>query len=311
MSPAPDLEVSRRVEVAPTGGRVRQHIRWLRDEGFERLVEEDDLHPLARIRRARSRRAWRRSSGARSPSRAVFVVGAQRSGTNLVLRTLAAHPALGIRNENDRRNFREYQLLDDRRVVETVERSAQHAVVFKPLCDSHRVDSLLALPFSRPPRAIWVHRNVDDRVRSAVRKFGSHNRDILAAIAEGRAASGIWQAGGISAAQLATLRALDVASLTPESGAALFWYLRNARYFDLALDQRDDVLLLGYDAFVTRPETEIPKLCSFLSIDPAGLLPIAQLAIDPNRSARPALQIDDRVRALCDDLDARFAALVH
>lgn len=309
---ADDGSAAGQLDLGHPEGRIRQHLRWLRRDGLARLVEEDDLHPFDRLGRVRRRRAWRRSTGALPPSRAVFMVGAQRSGTNLVLRTLAAHPALAIRNENDRRAFRNYELRDDRRVIETVERSAQHAVVFKPLCDSHRIDALLALPFSRPPRAIWVHRNVDDRARSAVRKFGSHNRDVLAAIAQGNTTHHMWQAGGLSARHIDLLRSLPAAALTPESGAALFWYLRNVRFFDLGLDERGDVLALGYDTFVARPGLEIARLCQFLAIDPAQLPAAAPRAIDPDRSvgsARPALEIDDRVRALCDDLAARFAAL--
>jgi hypothetical protein len=317
-SAAPDKTYAAHTLVARREGRVRQHLRWLRRDGLARLVEEDDLHPIARLARARRQHAWRSATAAQPPSRAVFVVGAQRSGTNLVLRTLAAHPALATRNENDRRVFRDYQLRDDRRVIETVERSAQHAVVFKPLCDSHRVDALLALPFSRAPRAVWVYRNVDDRVRSAVRKFGSHNRDVLAAIAAARTVPAIWQAGGLEAQHLDLIRSLGVAALTPESGAALFWYLRNVRFFDLALHERTDVLPLDYDAFVARPGQQIPRLCRFLDLDPAVLLATAPDAIDPNRSvpsgepgssARRVFEIDGRVRARCDDLAARFAAL--
>ncbi|MCB1300140.1 MAG: hypothetical protein KDB28_02425, partial [Tetrasphaera sp.] len=59
-------------------------------------------------------------------------------------------------------------------------------MLFKPICDSHDTDKLLDLfgGAANPARALWAYRAVDDRVRSAVTKFGDVNQQVMARIAK-------------------------------------------------------------------------------------------------------------------------------
>ena len=45
----------------------------------------------------------------------------------------------------------------------------------------------------------------------------------------------MWQAGGLSDDHLALVRGYDYSAMSPESAAALFWYLRNSLYFTLGV----------------------------------------------------------------------------
>src|SRR5204863_5539031 len=98
-----------------------------------------------------------------------------------------------------------------------------------------------------------AYRSVDARVRSAVAKFGDVNRRVLGDIAGGRGLDR-WQAQGITDATMGRLQSIDWSSATAETGAAAFWYVRNALFFEQGLDQRGDVALCSYDAFVNDPE---------------------------------------------------------
>jgi len=80
---------------------------------------------------------------------------------------------------------------------ETVARSRHAFVLVKPLCDSHRIDELLDLPGLAPGRAVWVFRDVDDRARSEVSKFGDSNLLALRRIADGTSGTD-WQAQRLS-----------------------------------------------------------------------------------------------------------------
>ena len=126
--------------------RVRRHLRWGRTEGFSRLVEEDELNPLTRVRVAAAKWEWRRAhprpAGLATP---VYVVGLQRSGTNMLARGLDVAPEFEVHNENDSAVFDHFLLRDDDVVRRVVLASRQEYVLFKPLCDSHRVDHLLEL----------------------------------------------------------------------------------------------------------------------------------------------------------------------
>ncbi len=288
-------------------GKVRRHLYWARNEGLRKAVEEEELNPLIEVPDALRKRWWRLRHGVTPGSaRPVYVVGLQRSGTNMVVRGLDRAPEFEVHNENDRTVFSRYQLRSTERVAQVVAASRQQFVLFKPLCDSDRVTTLLDdLGTAVPGRAVWIYRAVDGRVRSAVTKFGDHDQQVLATVAAGGGGH-LWQARALTARQRELVASLDPAGMTPASGSALLWYLRNELYFELGLDRRDDVALVSYDAFVRDADAAMRALCAFLG---ARYRPALVAHVD-RRSWRPGpqLDIDPRVRRLCDDLTARLDA---
>lgn len=291
--------------VAYTARRIARHLRWVRTEGLRRLVEEDRLNPVERARTALAKRRWRRAHGV-SPGQArpVYVVGLQRSGTNMLMRGFDAAPEFEVRNENDRRVFYRFQLRSDETLTAVIGASRHAYVLVKPLCESHRVDELLALPGPAPGRAVWVWRDVDDRARSEVAKFGDSNLRALRGIAEGTIGDE-WQGQRLDDEARALIGDFDYDRMTPHTAAALFWYVRNRLFFSLGLDRRADVLLSSYDALVDDPEAATRRLCDFLGLryDPRLCAHVARRA--PHR--RP-LDIEPRIRALCDGLTDQLVA---
>ena len=284
--------------------RVRRHLHWARREGVGRLVEEDELNPATRIgaavRRWRWRRAHPRPAGVAMP---VYIVGLQRSGTNMLTRGLDRAPEFEVHSENDRAAFDRFLLRSDQTIARIVARSRQPYVLFKPLCDSHRVDELLDGVHSETPgRAIWVYRGVDGRTRSALSKFGRNNLLVLADIAAGRG-SRMWQAQRLPDATLAVISSFDYRAISPETAAALFWWARNNLFFDLGLDQRGDVILASYDDILAEPRAGISAICEFLGLE---YRPELAAHIAPRSSRRDALVIDPRVRHLCGQLQERL-----
>jgi hypothetical protein len=287
--------------VARTARRLRRHLRWGQTEGFSRLVEEDELNPVTRARVAASKWQWRRShpraAGLATP---VYLVGLQRSGTNMLARGLDIAPEFEVHNENDRDVFDHFLLRDDDVVRRVVLASRQEYVLFKPLCDSHRVDHLLdTLGTPSPGRAIWAYRDVDGRVRSAVSKFGRNNLLTLRDIAAGKGA-GMWQAQRLSKATLDEIASYDYTTMTAETAAALFWWIRNGLYFETGLDRRDDVLLASYQDMLATPVVGMQAICRFLGLTYRSDL-IEHISPRGPGGAKP-LNIDPRVRALCDHL---------
>ena len=285
--------------------RVRRHVRWVRNEGWARIVEEDELNPVTRIRVASTKRRWRRShpqqAGTATP---VYLVGLQRSGTNMLARGLDTAPEFEVHNENDRAAFNQYLLRSDAEIRSIVMASKHQFVLFKPLCDSHRVDDLLdSLDTPTPGRAIWAYRDVDGRVRSAVSKFGRNNLLVLGDIAAG-SRTGMWQAERLSGATLEQIRSFDYTTMTPETAAALFWWVRNGLFFDRGLDQRDDVLLTSYQDLLANPTAAMQSICRFLGFPFRDEL-VEHISPRAPGGAR-ALDIDPRVRVLCTQLQDRL-----
>jgi hypothetical protein len=286
--------------------KAARHLRWARQDGLSTLIEEDDLRPISRAGRAWRKWRWRRVHGVDvGTAMPVWLVGVQRSGTNMVVRGLEESPEVEVHNENDGAAFDRFRLRPDPVLRKIILDSRHRYVLFKPLCDSHRVDELLALDTPTAGRAIWAYRGVDGRVRSALAKFGDTNLRVLTDIAAGRAGD-MWQAQRLSPASVDLIQSFDWASMSPASAAALFWYVRNNLYFDLGLDRRGDVLLSSYDALVADPEAGTRRMASFL-----GLAWDRDLAdhIERRDGGRPApVELDPRVRRLCDDLEERLAA---
>ncbi len=288
--------------------KVARHCHWAITQGVGRLVEEDQLNPVVRAGTAKEKARWRRANprpaGHAAP---IFVVGLQRSGTNMLVRGLERAPEVEVHNENDRRAFSNFRLRSDDVVCALIEQSRHDYVLFKPLCDSHRTVELLALPTATAGQAIWVFRQVDNRVRSSVAKFGNSNLLALRAIAGGQTARR-WEAGGLSPQSLALLRDLPLGSLSAESGSALLWCIRNEVFFTQALDRRPDVSLVSYDRFVADPAGVMSALCGKLGI---SYRPSFVEGIRAQGTAgRARLDLHPRVRQLCEQMQARLDAVL-
>ncbi len=91
--------------------------------------------------------------------------------------------------------------------------------------------------------------------------------------------------------------------MSAESGAALFWYLRNSLFFDLGLDQRDDVFLVSYDRLVANPDSGFASIDRFLELEDAD--PLESEEIRSLKQAAP-LEIDPSVRQRCEALQQRL-----
>ncbi|MFV2019066.1 hypothetical protein [Micromonospora sp. LOL_023] len=290
--------------IAWTARRIARHARWIRSEGLRRLVEEDRLNPIDRAGTAWTKLRWRARHGVpRGQATPVYLVGLQRSGTNMLVRGLENAGEFEVHNENDGRVFRRFQLRDDPVLTAVLRRSRHAYVLVKPLCESHRVDELLDLAGVAPSRAIWAWRDVDDRARSEVAKFGDANLRALAAIADGTIGRR-WQGQRLDADTYELIHGFDYRRMDPHTAAALFWYVRNTLYYRLGLDQRGDVLLSSYDALIADPAGQVSRLCDFLGV---AYRPELSAHIAPRAPHRRPLPIDPAVRTLCDDLTKRLA----
>lgn len=292
--------------LAYTARRIRRHLRWARTEGIGRLIEEDRLNPVERVGTALAKARWRRKHGV-TPGSAVpvYLVGLQRSGTNMLVRGLDRAPEFEVRNENDRTLFHRFQLRSDEVLAAVIRRSRHAYVLVKPLCESHRVDQLLDLPQVAPGKALWAWRDVDDRARSEVAKFGDANLRALQAIADGTIGDR-WQGGRLDEETRELIRSLDPFRMDPHTAAALFWYVRNELFFRLGLDRRPDVLLCSYDALIADPPAALRRVCEFLGL---AYHPRLAAHIEARVRQRSRLPIDPRVRARCEELTARLAGI--
>ena len=257
-----------------------------------------------RARRLRKTLWQRRHLDPALPRRALFLVGCQRSGTNMFQRVLDASPHTRVYNEDARPAFREFRLRGAARVARLVARSPAPLVLFKPLCDSQHVDRLLdAQPRSR---ALWLFRRYPDVVSSLVRMWGPHQLHTIRRIQRGAWEELGWRGERLSPASLARVRALAHAELTPHEGGVLVWYLRNSFFFELELARDPRVRPLAYEALVAEPAACFGRVFEFLELpfEPGFAAEVSARAV----AGPPFPELAGAIRELADELQARIEA---
>lgn len=236
------------------------------------------------------------------PKQVSFVFGCQRSGTKMLMRVLDKSPATRIFHENHASAFRDFQLRSDRTVRALVRMNPAPCQIFKPICDSQRADELLAR-FS-DAHAIWLYRHYDDVANSAVEKWGGHQREVVAAVASGAVEGWGWRTERVPAPVVEAIRAVYRPDLGDEEGALLFWYMRNALYFELGLHREPRARLVKYEDLARRPEDTFPPLFAHLGV-PFSAESIAGVHADSVGRRQPP-RASEAIRALCADLLARM-----
>ena len=229
----------------PASQKVVPFLRRVRTQGLAQVARDHHIDPRTRIPLEYQRLRWRMRHGVAGQAVPVYVVGLQRSGTNMLVRAFQNSVETQVFNENDRRAFHVYSLRDMEVVRRLVVASPRRVVVFKPLKDSDRIVDILEDPaMPGQARAIWAYRSFEGRVRSSLGQFDDNNLTVLRAAADGSSGE-LWQTRFMGPRLLELVRSLDVGSMNPESAAGLMWYLRNTLFFELALDHRDDVAVVS------------------------------------------------------------------
>lgn len=255
----------------------------------------------------RLRRNWRRATkssvqalrmrmGPDRPRRQAFVVGAQRSGTNMVMNLLDRSYETTVFHETDPRAFDDYYMREAEVIQALIDDAPGPLVVIKALCEMDRLAWLMAR--FAPARAIWIVRNYDDAVSSSLRSF-TQVAGQVAAIVRNRNAHP-WIGRGMSDVTHERLRDLYTPGMTDATAVALFWYIRNRLLYDAGFHRDPRVLVVSYDRLVANPGEELRRLFDFLDIAvPAGI-PEHVSSTSLGRGRRP--DIGAAVRAECDRL---------
>lgn len=236
------------------------------------------------------------------PTQVSFVFGCQRSGTKMVMRILDNSPMVRIFHENHASAFSDFELRSDAVVRALVALNPAPAQIFKPICDSQRADELLA----NFPEAngVWVYRHHADVANSATEKWGFHQREVVAAIATDDLERWGWRTARLPASTIAEVKRVYRPDFTTAEGALLFWYVRNAFYFSLELQEHPRMLLVKYENLVLDPARSFPPLFAHVG-SPFQASYIARVRPDSvGRKEAPAARPE--LLALCADLQARL-----
>lgn len=224
------------------------------------------VHKLNRMRHQWHRQHWQRQQiDPSQPKQVVFVLGAQRSGTTLMMRLFEQCPYATVYHETGRNAaFKNFRLRSWDVVKRQIERSGGSTVILKPICDSQWGDELLT--YFPSAKAIWMYRHYYDVANSAVQKWGDHQKDIMRQIVADQRDQVGWRGERLDEAVVAQIKTLYSETLSDHEGAVLQWILRNNFYYSLGLDQHPRVALVNYRQVVQNPESMLARIFAFCQL---------------------------------------------
>jgi hypothetical protein len=248
-------------------------------------------------------------NGQRSP---VFVVGSQRSGTTMLLNVLGKSAKCRIYHESNNSPAYDYcRLRSNETVKSLIQNSYQPIVVFKPVLDSQHTDQLLDL--CPNAKAIWMYRDYRDVVNSAVKKWQGDQKDIMYGIAAGIQRDPKHHQYAISDRMsdqtVSFVKKLCHPGMSPEDGAALFWYVRNLIYFDLGLEKDPRVLLVRYEDLVTKPQEYFSRILDFIGcpFDQKYVGDIRDTSVNKNAAPTINEDVERHCREMAQRLDHQYS----
>lgn len=294
--------LGRALRTLPTGGRGLRRRRLLK-----RLRHID---PAKVIRYGRERRRkWRdlrRTAHPLTRKTPVFVVGCNRSGTNMVCGAIGRSPhGWDYRERDFSIAFRSYYLRADWIIEQLIRRTPAPLVSFGSILDSQFTDDLLAR--FDGAKALWVYRGYEDVANSCARmQWGYELKNFARWIAHGEIERLGARGERLAPETLRVFRHHFTEDLTLEDAACLYWYMRNRLYFDLDLHNEQRVLLVQYEDAVLNSERAFQEIFDFLGFPfhPTVIEDVSVTSVGKH----PQPMIDRAIEGICSALKSELDA---
>lgn len=203
-------------------------------------------------------------------------------------------------NESDEQAFQGYALRENEIIRGLVEKSRASHVVFKSLADSSRAVELLQLFPSA--KVVWIFRNYQDVVNSAMKKWTEHNKYLSYILHEPEKAG--WRATNLTSSLLELIRFHYDRDISDTSARALIWYVRNSMFFEQSLDTNSRACLVRYEDLTRLPETEFERIFRFLDLPLSDSFYGRVSTKSIRRDEAPV--IDAAITGICDELQQKL-----
>lgn len=236
----------------------------------------------------------------------LFVVGCQRSGTDMVIaildRDLKARtfPEMSkLTSQDQPAQLRLNPLAEVKRELNKV---PAPLIALKPLVESQNV--LKLIDYFRPAKAIWLYRNYQAVSASHIKRWGGHNSVHDLKYIVDRTPDN-WRTENISD-ELHEIVARNFSlAMDVYDAAALVWYVRNSHYFTLNLAANPDVTICRYEDLVQQPADVMRSVYDFIGLKYPGdhIVSIVHSNV-VNRGHN--LTLSPEIKSLCEGLQAQL-----
>jgi hypothetical protein len=259
-----------------------------------------------------------KSLDSQEPKKIVFIFGCQRSGTTLMQQIFDKDFNTKVYGEFDAKVYGEYsetgrsangkhfRLKPLEEVKAVMDRDRARLIVAKPIVETQNALKLLA--YFPGSKALFMYRNYAAVASSNLKLFGRMNGiNNLWPIVNG--ASPNWRSEGVRQEIRAMVAARFHENMNPYDAAALFWYVRNRFFFDLALDQHPSVMPFRYEDLLRSPADMIARVYHFVGMEcpPAGAPLVRGASSGNGKDVKLSPDIDRLCRDLLARLDHAFA----
>ena len=201
-------------------------------------------------------------------TRAVFVVGNQRSGTTMLLEHLNKHIDIDVFQEVSKA-MKDYIIKSNEDITNILKQSRASVAIFKPLEDSHKIKELLN--DFKDSKSIWMFRNYHDVLNSSLKKgWGNHLKEYVNKIND-EFYFNYSEPLNLTRENVELVQKLYHENISEENCAAIIWYLRNTIYFDQKLGEDERMLLVNYEKLVKDAEIEMNNILNFMELKQVDL----------------------------------------
>ncbi len=268
-------------------------------------IQEMKRHGRKSIARGSKWLQRRRTPHATAVRFPVFVVGSNRSGTQMVCEAIGRSPhGWEYRESEFSIAFNSFYLRADWLIKRLIRHSPAPVVSFGSILDSQSTDVLLSR--FEGAKAIWLYRRYEDAANSSVSQWGNQLKNLVRWVARGEPERLGARGQRISADTVQLFCELFCEDMTNEEGACLYWYMRNRLYFDFNLHRDPRVLLVQYEDTVLNREKAFRRIFGFLGFPYDPKIIDGIFASSVGKHPRPS--IDPRIQAVCDALKRRLDA---
>lgn len=297
------------------GRGLRRAIRTLPADGrsmrmdriINRLRNFDAEKVISHIQQRRRKwRQLRRTPHPTTEKLPVFVVGCNRSGTNMICDAIGRSPhGWDFKESEFSLAFDAYYLRADWIIKGLIRLMPAPIISFGSILDSQFTDDLLSE--YEGAKAIWIYRRYQDVANSCARmKWGYHLKNLVRWVSRGELEKLGSRGKRISADTVHLFGRLFREDLSTEDCACLYWYMRNQLYFDLNLHRDPRVMIVQYEDTVLNKENVLRRIFGFLGFpyDPAIIDGIFASSVGKH----PWPGTDLAIREVCDDLQSQLDA---
>lgn len=195
-----------------------------------------------------------------------FVFGCQRSGTSIVQKLIGLSPRVKFYGEGDLPYFysedssKHHRIKTDKEINDLLKDEALKYITLKPLYESHHADSLISKVSDS--KGVWVFRNYFDVIDSHLHYYNHNIIEYVSPLFTND--NNNWLNEYIPDNIQSFINRYSIDDISDADAYGLFWIARNSLYNEVLNNK--NILCINYEALVKNPDTQIKRMCEFLSI---------------------------------------------